>query len=226
MLIDSTPRIAVSEKGVANGVATLDANGKLLETNIPSIAITNVFEANSEHEMTSLYNARQGDLCLRTDLSKSFVLFNNDYATATSWKEILTPEDAVLSVSGRTGNIIINKNDVGLSNVNNTSDLDKPVSNAVNSALALKQDNIIGAASSVVSSDLMSNVAVVTDANGKLTHLSSITVQELGYLNGVSSNIQDQINSLSTSEHTHGLLIGDGTSDKIIFQNNERLLLS
>ena len=37
----------------------------------------------------------------------------------------------VSSVSGRTGDVTLTKNDVGLSNVNNTSDLNKPISIAV-----------------------------------------------------------------------------------------------
>lgn len=36
---------------------------------------------------------------------------------------------AVTSVAGRTGDVVLTKNDVGLSNVDNTSDLNKPVSN-------------------------------------------------------------------------------------------------
>ena len=41
----------------------------------------------------------------------------------------------VSSVSGRTGDVTLTKNDVGLSNVNNTSDLNKPISTAVQDAL-------------------------------------------------------------------------------------------
>ena len=43
--------------------------------------------------------------------------------------------DAVSSVAGRTGNVVLNKNDVGLNNVDNTSDLNKPISNATQTAL-------------------------------------------------------------------------------------------
>lgn len=44
----------------------------------------------------------------------------------------------VLSVSGRTGAITLSKSDVGLANVDNTSDANKPVSTAQQSALDLK----------------------------------------------------------------------------------------
>jgi hypothetical protein len=46
--------------------------------------------------------------------------------------------DAVSSVAGRTGNVVLNKNDVGLNNVDNTSDLNKPISTATQTALDAK----------------------------------------------------------------------------------------
>lgn len=42
---------------------------------------------------------------------------------------------AVKSVNSKTGDVIINKSDVGLANVDNTSDLNKPISNATQNAL-------------------------------------------------------------------------------------------
>lgn len=44
----------------------------------------------------------------------------------------------VLSVAGRTGIVVLSSSDVGLSNVDNTADLDKPVSSAQAAALAAK----------------------------------------------------------------------------------------
>lgn len=46
----------------------------------------------------------------------------------------------VLSVNGKIGVVILDKNDIGLGNVDNTSDLDKPISNETLSALFLKTD--------------------------------------------------------------------------------------
>lgn len=45
---------------------------------------------------------------------------------------------SVTSVAGRTGDVTLTKTDVGLSNVDNTSDILKPLSTASNDALALK----------------------------------------------------------------------------------------
>jgi len=52
----------------------------------------------------------------------------------------------VSSVAGKTGDIILNKNDIGLSNVDNTADIDKPVSNPtkyyVNEQISANSKNI------------------------------------------------------------------------------------
>lgn len=50
------------------------------------------------------------------------------------------PYTFVISINGKSGVVTIDKLDVGLGNVDNTSDLDKPISNATLSALLLKTD--------------------------------------------------------------------------------------
>ncbi len=49
----------------------------------------------------------------------------------------------VQSVAGKTGDVTLAKADVGLSNVDNTSDASKPVSTAVQTALDAKQDTLV-----------------------------------------------------------------------------------
>lgn len=49
--------------------------------------------------------------------------------------------NTVNSVAGKTGNITLDKSDVGLGNVDNTSDMNKPVSTATQTALNGKVDN-------------------------------------------------------------------------------------
>lgn len=51
-----------------------------------------------------------------------------------------TEQGIVISVNGRTGEVILTKTDVGLSNVDNTSDANKPVSTAQQAALDSKAD--------------------------------------------------------------------------------------
>lgn len=88
----------------------------------------------------------------------------------------------------------LTKADVGLGNVDNTSDANKPISAATQAALNGKQDTITGGASTITSSNLMTNRALVSDADGKVA-VSEVTGTELGYLDGVTSNIQTQLDS-------------------------------
>lgn len=55
-----------------------------------------------------------------------------------------------------------------------------------------KQSTITGAATTITSSNLTTNRALVSDSNGKVA-ISSITSTELGYLSGVTSKIQTQL---------------------------------
>jgi hypothetical protein len=45
--------------------------------------------------------AETGDIAVRTDLNKSFILAGSNPATLGDRQELLTPTDAVLSVFGR-----------------------------------------------------------------------------------------------------------------------------
>ena len=58
-----------------------------------------------------------------------------------------------------------------------------------------KQDTITGAATTIVSSNLTVNRALISDASGKVA-VSSVTNTELSYLSGVTSSIQTQLNGM------------------------------
>ena len=53
------------------------------------------------------------------------------YMTPLRTKQAINVLQAVKSVAGKTGTVTLTKGDVGLSNVDNTSDMDKPISTAV-----------------------------------------------------------------------------------------------
>lgn len=98
--------------------------------------------------------------------------------------------------------VTLTKADVGLGNVDNTSDANKPISTATQTALNGKQATITGGASTITTSNLTANHALVSNANGKVV-VSAVTATELGYLDGVTSNIQTQLNGkLSTAPVT------------------------
>ena len=100
------------------------------------------------------------------------------------------------SVSG------ISKSSVGLGNVDNTSDANKPISTATQTALNGKQATVTGGASTITSSNLAASRALVSNGSGKVA-VSAVTSTELGYLDGVTSKIQTQINGKAPS-YTYG----------------------
>lgn len=61
------------------------------------------------------------------------------------------------------------------------------------------QGKITGAISGVLIDNLVQNRAVVTDANGKLIASTTVSATELGYLEGVTSAIQAQLNDKASA---------------------------
>ena len=93
-----------TQKGVANGLAELDGNGLVPTHHLPALAISETFVVASQAAMLAL-TAQIGDVAVRTDVNKSFILTATPASTLANWQELLTPTDAVLSVDGSTGAI-------------------------------------------------------------------------------------------------------------------------
>jgi len=90
------------QKGIANGIAELDGSGLVPTHHLPALAITTTQVVNSQANMLAL-TAQTGDVAVRTDVNKSFILTATPASTLANWQELLTPTDAVLSVDGSTG---------------------------------------------------------------------------------------------------------------------------
>lgn len=110
--------------------AKADLVGGLVPTSqLPAIAITDVFTVATQAAMLAL-TAEKGDVAIRTDTGKTYVLSTNSPSTLADWKE-LPAIGAVTSVAGQTGVVVLAKGDVGLGNVDNTSDATKFTSPAL-----------------------------------------------------------------------------------------------
>ncbi|MBD1864185.1 MULTISPECIES: hypothetical protein [Trichocoleus] len=125
---DQVGAIPVAQKGIANGVATLDGAGKVPTAQIPPIAINDTFPVNSEAEMLAL-TAEVGDVAVRLDSLKTYILRIPGPSTLSHWQEILTPTTGVTSVFGRSGVVNAQSGDYTAAQVgalaiaNNLSDL-------------------------------------------------------------------------------------------------------
>ena len=93
-----------SEKNNPNGYAGLDGSGKLSTSQLPAIAVTEVYTVASQVAQLAL-TADEGDVAIRTDLSKSYIHNGGTSGTMADWSELLTPTGGVTSVSGTTNRI-------------------------------------------------------------------------------------------------------------------------
>ena len=109
--------------GLSSGqVVLLDSNGKLPTSVLPAIAITDTFVANSQAAMLAL-NAQEGDVCIRTDVSRSYILKATPASVLANWQELLSPtSDPVVSVNNKHGVVVLTSSDIGAVPVESTGD--------------------------------------------------------------------------------------------------------
>lgn len=123
-------------------------------------------------------------------------------------EDIVTKEklDAVASrVSTNEDNIAMAESDIeGLQTTVGT--LQTNVNN-VQTALASKQDTVVGGASTITEDNLTASRALVSNSSGKVA-VSDVTSTELGYLDGVTSNVQTQLNRKLETVHDNDMLWG------------------
>lgn len=79
------------------------------------------------------------EICLGISEDGSVTKFLNEQG---QWVTVSGGGGAVDSVNGQTGVVVLDADDIGLGNVDNTSDLDKPISNATQDALDDKQNTL------------------------------------------------------------------------------------
>ena len=128
-------------------------------------------------------------------------------------KDIVTKDklEAVASrVSTNEDNIAMAESDIeGLQTTVGT--LQTNVNN-VQTALTSKQDIVVGGASTITEDNLTVNRALVSNSSGKVA-VSSVTSTELGYLDGVTSNVQIQLNGKQQKITVNGIIQGDGAGN-------------
>ena len=155
-----TLKYLTDQKGAVSGIASLDGSGLIPTNQLPALAITTTQVVNSQANMLAL-TAQTGDVAVRTDVNKSFILTASPASTLGNWQELLTPTDAVLSVDGNTGAIslsgtYLNRTTgqlLGNLDANNfkVTGLGTPTSNA-DAATKLYVDNVAGSATAAAAS--------------------------------------------------------------------------
>jgi hypothetical protein len=112
LVADLAAKEATANKGVPNGYAALDGSGMLLASEVPPLAIDQVWIVSSQAAMLALSNAALGDIAIRTDVSETFILTTDDASLLANWAQILTPPSPVQSVNGKTGNVSLASTDL------------------------------------------------------------------------------------------------------------------
>ncbi|CAB4129445.1 hypothetical protein UFOVP116_10 [uncultured Caudovirales phage] len=192
--VDITARVASSLLGVANGVATLGSDGKVPAAQLPAF-IDDVLEYPTLSSFPA--SGETGKIYVAMDNNKTYRWSGSAYIYITS--------GAVDSVAGKTGVVALVRADVGLGNVDNTSDANKPVSTAqatanasVQAAAATDATTKANAAQSaaIAASTPIAHVGATGSAHGVAT--SSIA----GFMSAADKGKLDGIQSGATA-YTH-----------------------
>lgn len=138
--------------GVADGVATLGEDGKLDAAQWPDVVVGGLSYKGTWNATTNspvIPTAAVGNKgwyykvsvagTTEIDGIDDWSLGDWLISNGTGWEKI-DQSETVSSVNGQTGDVVLTKTHLSLGNVDNTSDLGKPVSTATQNALDLKED--------------------------------------------------------------------------------------
>jgi hypothetical protein len=96
-------QIPLSQRGAANGVASLDANGLVPSAQIPPLALGEVHSV-ADNVARDALTVQEGDIAVTADSGNMYIY------DGSSWLQITTTAD-VLSVNGQTGTVSLDMGD-------------------------------------------------------------------------------------------------------------------
>lgn len=91
--------------------ASLGPDGKIPVAQLPAVAITNSFPVANQAAMLAL-DAQVGDVAIRSDENKTYILAGSDPTVLLNWLWMRTPTDMVLSVAGKSGVVLLEITDI------------------------------------------------------------------------------------------------------------------
>ena len=154
-------RIKYADINISNGVAGLDGDGKiplelLTDAVLGQVIYQGTWDASTNTPTLPATPTQKGDYYVTsaTGTFQGIEYETGDWiiSNGIGWQKV-NNTDAVRTVAGRKGDVVLNKGDVGLSNVDNTSDANKPISTATQSALDDKVAKLNGQMTGTVTVD-------------------------------------------------------------------------
>jgi hypothetical protein len=217
LVTDLAAKEATANKGVAGGYASLDGSGKVPTSQLPSSAVgglsyLGLWDANANSPTLSSGSSTTAGEFYKVSTAGTTTLNGisewaiGDWVISdgTAWEKI-DNTDLVASVFGRTGAVVAVGGDYTASQITNVAAgniASLNVQSAINELDTEKQATITGAATTVTSFNLTFNRAVISNGTGKIA-VSATTDTELGYVSGVTSAIQTQLNAKVDSSHVY-----------------------
>ena len=178
-----TLKVNSSEKGVANGIATLDANGKVILTQIPDSVLGQLEYIGTWNFTTFPTATQKGQYWIASVSGNGYEVGDWAVWNGTAFDKV-DNTDAVATVAGRTGNVVLTKSDVGLSLVDNTADATKNVLSATKWTTS-RTIALVGDVAGSVSVDGSTNVTITTTVQPNSVALGTDTTGN--YVAGVTA---------------------------------------
>ncbi|GAB1371205.1 hypothetical protein MASR1M45_12670 [Candidatus Kapaibacterium sp.] len=219
-------KLETSEKGASNGLATLDGSGKVPSSQLPSSIAGSVAYQGSWNANTNTPTIPAASSTYKGHYYVVSVEGATNVDGITDWKvgdwiicngtvwEKVDNTDAVTSVAGRTGAIVLAAGDIASGTL---------AVNRGGTGLASWTANRLVASTGATT---LANLAAITaaralisDANGLPAH-SSVTSTELGYLSGVTSALQTQLNGKMVWASPPASATASGTAGQIAYDND------
>lgn len=212
-------KVDESREGQNNGIATLDAGGKVPVAQLPNSIMDylGTWAASTNTPTLANGSGSAGDVYIAADAGTvnfgaggiTFAAGDWVVYSGSVWQKSIN-SNAVASVNSQTGAVVLT-----------TSDIAEGTNLYFTNAAA--QAAITGGASSIVTANLATSVALASDGSGKVV-ATSVTAAELGHVSGVTSAIQTQLNGKEPSITT--LSVAKGGTNSGAALNNNRVMQS
>ncbi len=104
--------VPLTQRGAANGVATLGADGKVPTGQIPVYALSEFLGVSANQAAMLALPGELGDWTVRTDTSTVWLVSGGTPSQLSSWTQLAYPSAPVSSVAGRTGTVVLAGDDI------------------------------------------------------------------------------------------------------------------